>query len=439
MVLDTKNNRVLCGNRAFSNISVVQCADEILALKKGWTWISFPRLERYGNDLAESIPVLEQIGCFPVKLGMYYSPKNQNPLWIEYDPEDPADPWYGDLLSIQSTLGYKLEVIAQNEECLYLPLVGSRLHPDTSLTLYPNQENWVGYFNKSSHYPWHAFPPSLWNSDTLLQVKAQHWTMTRYGGQWWSASNVTPIKYGDMIIVSINGNDPVAFQWQKWENSEEDVEQAKTEYFNFVELDDYLPIFIKTDQASDIMEIAVLAGGEVKGASVRLPGDTLVQINAYLRDVPSGTPLEFESWSGLKSSQTGINGYAVMNQRTGRYEHRRIYKHENSGFQIVSLKKQAEAMFPGIVGEVSCQPNPFNRQTFFALRLNDETNVRLCIYDLFGNMVAMPVNGTLPAGYNRVAWDGSHHAGGRLPGGVYLYRLFSNDGVVKSGKVILID
>ena len=406
---------------------------DTLPLQKGWTWLSFPRLERYGNNTVHPGPVLERSGCFPIEWDMHYKNPINNNIYFDMGQQL----WLGNLTAIKSTEGYKLYGVVPDNECLYLPLHGGKLHPETNITLEPGEENWIGYFLTNDQYPWDAFPEDLYNNH-LTEIKAQYWTMVKMQGRWYTAGNVTPIKYGDMVIVKINGSAHLTFVWNNSEKDEESEGRQETEYFEFDEQADYLPVFVETDPESDIEEIAILAGDEVKGAVVRLPGDTLVQINAYVMDMPPGTPLEFETWSGLKSQRTGKSGYAVLNQQTRRYEQRTIYSGENKSFQFVSLKPKTEADVLPMMTALACSPNPFNDKTVFSFTLGEEANLQLIIYDQIGKVVAIPVSGTFDAGSYSFTWNGKDLQGRQSGNGVYIYRFTNSSGQEYSGKLVLI-
>ena len=218
----------------------------------------------------------------------------------------------------------------------------------------------------------------------------------------------------------------------------EEMEALTTEYYSFTEQADYLPIFVETDSTSDIQEIAVLAGDEVVGAGVRLAGDTLVEVNAYLEGVPAGTPLEFETWSGYKSQPVQPGDYTVQNRNTRNYEKRVVYKGERAKYHLVSLKAGQDALISQCVSDATCSPNPFSRETLFSFRLNTGCDVNLAIYDLAGNRIHELLNSELPAGYYEVVWDGRNTAGIQMQNGIYVYKLIAGNGNEISGKVVLI-
>lgn len=63
-----------------------------LSFQPGWKWLSFSRLQRYGNEYAPSIPVLERLNCFPCPIDMHFENPDYN---IKYFPV--SGEWEGDL------------------------------------------------------------------------------------------------------------------------------------------------------------------------------------------------------------------------------------------------------------------------------------------------------------------------------------------------------
>jgi hypothetical protein len=63
-------------------------------------------------------------------------------------------------------------------------------------------------------------------------------------------------------------------------------------------------------------------------------------------------------------------------------------------------------------------PNPFNPVTTFRYAIPQAGHVRLEVYDVLGRRVARVVNQEQAAGWHDVRWDA-----GRLPSGLYFYRI----------------
>ena len=80
----------------------------------------------------------------------------------------------------------------------------------------------------------------------------------------------------------------------------------------------------------------------------------------------------------------------------------------------------------------SCSPNPFNPVTEIQFALPEVASVKLSVYNLLGQEVAVLVDRNLDAGYHSAQWDASDFASG-----IYMYRLQAGD-FVDTRKMILI-
>lgn len=78
-------------------------------------------------------------------------------------------------------------------------------------------------------------------------------------------------------------------------------------------------------------------------------------------------------------------------------------------------------------------PNPFNPTTMIGYQLAAFSEVKLSIYNILGQKVATLVSEKQPKGTYSIQWDASGFASG-----IYLYRLETNQGVLKTKKLILL-
>lgn len=83
-------------------------------------------------------------------------------------------------------------------------------------------------------------------------------------------------------------------------------------------------------------------------------------------------------------------------------------------------------------------PNPFNAQTTLRYDLPEPTKVELTIYDLLGREVKTLVDGLVPAGTQRVVWDGTNQFGRTVGSGVYLY-LIQAGSITQTRKMLLLE
>ncbi len=77
-------------------------------------------------------------------------------------------------------------------------------------------------------------------------------------------------------------------------------------------------------------------------------------------------------------------------------------------------------------------PNPFNPETIISYSLPVESKVRLEIYNLLGERIALLINTEQKAGKYKISFDGS-----KLASGIYLYRIIAND-FIQTNKMVLI-
>ena len=86
-------------------------------------------------------------------------------------------------------------------------------------------------------------------------------------------------------------------------------------------------------------------------------------------------------------------------------------------------------------------PNPFppgTRSTLIQFSLPTEREVELRVFYVAGRSVKVLAKGRLGPGVHTLAWDGSGERGGRVPSGVYFYRLLAGRDHAQR-KLVLID
>ena len=82
-------------------------------------------------------------------------------------------------------------------------------------------------------------------------------------------------------------------------------------------------------------------------------------------------------------------------------------------------------------------PNPFNSQTVLAYFLPAAGPVRLEVFSLTGQRVAVLRHGLQQAGYHQLRWHGHDDAGRSLASGMYLYRLVTDETVLTRKLTLL--
>jgi hypothetical protein len=88
------------------------------------------------------------------------------------------------------------------------------------------------------------------------------------------------------------------------------------------------------------------------------------------------------------------------------------------------------------VASLKNSPNPHNPSTTITYTLTEAAHVRLSIYNLLGQEVAVLFSGGQAAGSHSVRWDGRDGLAREVTSGVYLYRLEA-DGEILVRKTVL--
>jgi hypothetical protein len=68
-------------------------------------------------------------------------------------------------------------------------------------------------------------------------------------------------------------------------------------------------------------------------------------------------------------------------------------------------------------------PNPFNPSTMIEFSIPKNSNVRLTVYNLLGQVVSELVNQEISSGKYSVVWNGEDRNGLKVSSGVYLYKM----------------
>jgi len=82
-------------------------------------------------------------------------------------------------------------------------------------------------------------------------------------------------------------------------------------------------------------------------------------------------------------------------------------------------------------------PNPFNPATTISYSLGRDMQVTLTIHNILGEVVSVLVEGFQAGGHHSTVWDGTNSGGHPVAGGVYFYRLGTEDGAIARPLILL--
>jgi len=112
-----------------------------------------------------------------------------------------------------------------------------------------------------------------------------------------------------------------------------------------------------------------------------------------------------------------------------------------SGREIPVNKDNAVFRPTGIPAKFTLKqnyPNPFNPATAVRYELPKSEHVKLTVFNLLGQKVAILVDQIQPAGRHTAVWDARNDAGRSVASGVYLYRIQAGDSYSDVRKMLLV-
>jgi len=410
----------------YSNTSILTTHYHPRHLTGNWDWVSFPCMPRLGNEGYNSRAVLENID--PLEDLSLITFDGTNNLELSYEDEI----WtINQIPQLMSTVGYKYN--SNSPVTQDLTVNGLVLDPTTPIPLSSQYDNWIGYFLEFPLLPEDAFV-GIW--EKLTRITTKDWTMFKFNGQWYASSRVTPIEYGDGLIVTVSEDCDLV--WNYASEPAEDYEYPETENFSYSEKAEYIPFYFVMDSLDGISEIGLMVNDSCVGAAVVEPGDSIVEVNAYLTGMPSGLPIEVETHSGYKSARLGSRDYSVVDLPTKKRISRQVYTGEHRPYYVISFKAGETAVEEDVVVLQPPAPNPFNSSCSLSFVLKRYASISLTVHDLRGKQVAMLMQGAYPEGLYEAAWTGKDASSNKVENGIYVIKLTVDERIVRNEKVVLI-
>ncbi|RPG61473.1 MAG: T9SS C-terminal target domain-containing protein, partial [Flavobacteriaceae bacterium TMED238] len=102
-----------------------------------------------------------------------------------------------------------------------------------------------------------------------------------------------------------------------------------------------------------------------------------------------------------------------------------------------NLSLKNNKILPNVFALHQNYPNPFNPKTIIQYDLPIESNVKIIIYNILGNMTKSLINNKQDAGFKSIQWDATNNHGKKVSAGLYLYSIEAGN-YRQTKKMILI-
>ncbi len=147
----------------------------------------------------------------------------------------------------------------------------------------------------------------------------------------------------------------------------------------------------------------------------------VVTISAGSYSFPSNAQLRFMCDASGNRDYVYIDEVEFRGSATG-----------SSSSRTIEVLAGTVVLLPDEISLSQNHPNPFNPTTEVAFSLDQASMIKLEVYNVVGQQVAVLAEGMYPAGDHEVSWDAVEHSSG-----VYFYRLTADD-FVETKKMVLL-
>ena len=440
-------------NKLFSQTLLDQTSQPTtkLELSPGINWISIPR--HMGNGDHDDygpwplVSVFAKTNFEDQYVALYLeqnkvSASSENLVRATCNITTPGG-WYyeHDMDNIYSYCGYKLNVYQETPNILTLN--GNVESPNTTINLYKDKENWVGYFLPGEQDIFDALAGFM---DQLYMIKHQDYFCFRgiYGvsvpakfHQWICDAANHNIAYGEMVVLKpYNSIVSPAFKWNSSGSLPRVSINKELAYYSYRETADYSAFIIELDSTPNPIEMGAFVNGRCIGACTLAPGDTLAIIKGYFGGKP-GSSIVFEEYFGGKSTNINrISNYYVYNPQKKIKEKRVIRTGENRNMYFISLKPNDDQKPIDVEHSFTVFCNPSSHNFNIEYRLHGEYMVNIEAYDIYGRTVAVIVNSSQLSGLQNLTWNLKGNNGQQVCPGIYTIRIKAGSETVTKKVVI---
>ncbi|HUT63519.1 MAG TPA: T9SS type A sorting domain-containing protein [Anaerolineae bacterium] len=138
--------------------------------------------------------------------------------------------------------------------------------------------------------------------------------------------------------------------------------------------------------------------------------------------------IDFDNWPEYADLETDVIKDLISSHRPI-YAQFRYDRPDDDGIIFDVVKNNDPSAFSILSHNY---PNPFNAATTIPYKLENDVHVRLSVHNILGQQVALLENSEVQAGYHNIIWNADG-----LPGGLYLYRLETDEYVTCKAMMLV--
>jgi len=347
--------------------------------------------------------------------------------------------------------GYTMKLNDSSDNYIYM--YGNIKEPTTSFPLFPEQDNWAGYFLTQEQDIFDALGAET--LDLIDYIDHQDYCCEKkiapdpydgptHGGTiqfetyfWVCDKHQTNISYGEMVKLHSSETVELSIQWQNSGNTTREKLRPDVEYYSYSETSSYTAITIVLNYESNPLEIGAFVNEQCVGAVALMPEDSVVILRAYLDGV-SPDSIVFQDWFGTKSSENGIiKDYRVFNKSTGFYENRALKSNNNLHRVRISFKKgDSEEGVDIVENSINIWPNPASDKLNYSFYSDVDGKLNISLFDINGKLVSVLIDKAYQKGLVSGTVGMKGYAGYSVKPGIYFVKIKMGNSVITKKLII---
>ncbi len=400
-------------------VGYVKYLEPVSSSTNYWCWESFPVM----NPGESSINTMTQSGPNTSGDGFGSAIRVNSVDPLEYMAIRSGVWEIHNLGNFDQTLGYK--ILCSDDSDFTGEVKGTIVSGDATVTLYPGQDNWIGYWLLNSQ----SLRDAMGNDfSSVAMVEAETFCYKAPSGRGLGSTPTIdiaglPVEFGKMynIILKEGITSPITFSWTNSRMPYQFGTIPQPTFFTYENAPEYEVIDVASvENGDDIKEIGVFAEDTCIGASVveSFP----VQILVYTDDYEN-TEIEFQYYTGDRAPILSGDAVAVWDENKGGFSAGKLVAGD-IGYKTVTLGGKPQPISPTVDSfELQVSPNPFNPETTISLSLPADGELEVSVFNIRGQKVNTIARGQYAQGEHKLVWDGKDANNRSISSGVYFLRV----------------